>query len=310
MAGPVHEELPIPLRLDQMVHAALEQAEILEAARDLGDGRVVRLVPVVASFGRLGRGAIGREHDLVELALRLAEPAVDRERARDVGRVHLKLAAGVDQHELAVLELRVVRAVVEHAGVRAGRDDRRIRALGAVAPEFVQELGLELVFVHAGPDRLHRAPVCRDRDLRGAAHRARLRPALEQPHLVQQVVERDELARRVAALALRVQRLDEREQPLVELVGAERVVDAVAALEQSGQDVVEIRDRERIVGAVRRDGALRPRARPVPELALGIALAAEHQEFALRPTRHEHRDGLGLREAREVEEVAVGPVHK
>jgi hypothetical protein len=57
---------------------------------------------------------------------------------------------------------------------------------------------------------------------------------------VQQVVERDELTRRVAALALRVQRLDEREQFLIELVAADRVVDAVAALEQPRQDVVQV----------------------------------------------------------------------
>ena len=49
------------------------------------------------------------------------------------------------------------------------------------------------------------------------------------------------------------------EQLLVELVAADRVVDAIAALEQARQDVVQVRDRERVVGAVRRPR--RPRAR-------------------------------------------------
>jgi hypothetical protein len=53
----------------------------------------------------------------------------------------------------------------------------------------------------------------------------------------------------MTALALRIQGLDEREQALVELGGADRVVHAVAALEQARQDVVEIVDGERVVGA-------------------------------------------------------------
>ena len=118
------------------------------------------------------RRKIRLEHDLVELALRRAEAAVHGERARDVGRVHVELAARVDEHEVAVDELRVVRAVVQHAGVGAGRDDRRVRAVGAVAAELVQELGLELVFHHAGPARAHRAAVGSDRDASRLAHDA------------------------------------------------------------------------------------------------------------------------------------------
>ena len=109
----------------------------------------------------------------------------------------LELAARVDQHEVAVDELRVVRPVVQDTRVRARRDDRRIRALRAVAAELVQEFGLELVFLHPGPAGTHGARVRADRDARGLAHHARLRAALEEPHLVQQMIERDELARGV-----------------------------------------------------------------------------------------------------------------
>ncbi len=45
----VHEELPIGLRLHELRHAALEQARVLEAARHGVDGRIVRIVPVVAA---------------------------------------------------------------------------------------------------------------------------------------------------------------------------------------------------------------------------------------------------------------------
>src|SRR5205085_7140057 len=69
-----------------------------------------------------------------------------------------------------------------------------------------------------------------------------------------------DLARRVAALTLRVQRLNERQQLLVELVAADRVIDAIAALEQPRQDVVHVRDRKRVVGRELRDGALGTRS--------------------------------------------------
>ena len=174
-----------------------------------------------------------------------------------------------------------------------------------MAAELVNELGLELVFLHAGPARAHRAAMGVDGDASRLAHDAGLGAALEEPHLVQQMIERDELARRVTALALRVQRLDERKQLLIELVAADRVVHAVAALEQARQDVVQVRDRERVVGTVVGDGTLGAGARPVPLLAIGVALAAEQQELALRAARHEDRHGLGLAEARQVEEVAV-----
>src|SRR5690606_6880370 len=76
-------------------------------------------------------------------------------------------------------------------------------------------------------------------------------------------------------------------------------------LEQARQDVVDVGDRKRVVGAVVGDRPLGSGARSVPQLALGIALAAEEQELALRPARREHGDGLGLLETGQVIEVAV-----
>ncbi len=119
------------------------------------------------------------------------------------------------------------------------------------------------------------------------------------------MVERDELARGMTALAFRVQSLDEGEQLLVELVAADRVIDAIAALEQARQDVVQVGDRERVVGPVGGDRALGSGPRPVPLLAFGIALAAEHQKLALRATRHQHGHRVGLAKPGQVIEVTV-----
>jgi hypothetical protein len=125
---------------------------------------------------------------------------------------------------------------------------------------------------------------------------------------VQEVIERYELARRVPALAVGVELLNPGEQALVELVAADGVVDAVALLEQPRQDLVDVRDRERVVGAEGVHGAFRSRARPVPKLALRIALAAKEQKLPLLPPGHEHGDGVRLGKAGQIVEVAVRPV--
>src|SRR5690606_14322442 len=103
---------------------------------------------------------------------------------------------------------------------------------------------------------------------------------------------------------------DDPEQPLVELVRTERVINAVVALEQARQNVVEVGDRVRVVGTEMGDRTLGPMPDAVPELALGITLAAEHQELALGPARHEHGNGFGLAKPGEVIEIAVGPIIK
>ena len=47
------------------------------------------------------------------------ELTADRERSRDVGRVSLILAAGIDQNEIARTHFRSVLCVMQHAGVGA-----------------------------------------------------------------------------------------------------------------------------------------------------------------------------------------------
>ena len=108
------------------------------------------------------------------------------------------------------------------------------------------------------------APVRGAGDLRRAAHGRELGPALGEAHLVQGVVERHEFVRRAhAVLALRTQPVDPADHALVELrVRAHRVEDARAALDQARQDLVDVADREGVVGAeVARPRPRAPRAR-------------------------------------------------
>ena len=113
--------------------------------------------------------------------------------------------------------------------------------------------------------------------------------------------------RRLRTVAhLRTHAVHPADQLEVELgVAAEVVVDARAAFEQAGQDLVEVGDRVGVVEAVRRHRALGPGARAVPGFALGVAVAAEQQGLAVLPARHQHQHRLGLGETAQVPEVAV-----
>ena len=65
---------------------------------------------------------------------------------------------------------------------------------------------------------------------------------------------------------------------------------------------------KRVVGAEVAHRALGPGAATIPGFARGIAVAHEQDVLGLLATGDEHRDGLGLVEAGQVVEVAVGPV--
>ena len=128
MAGAVHVELLVRAALEHLVERALAQPEIDEPLREHALGDLVVVVERRAGPHRVDARELRGEHELVDVLLRPAEPAVDRKRARDVRRVALVLAAGVDQQQLAVVHLPVVLAVVQHARVRARRrrsTDRR-----------------------------------------------------------------------------------------------------------------------------------------------------------------------------------------
>src|ERR1700722_9525515 len=199
---------------------------------------------------------------------------------------------------------------MQHAGIGAATDDRVIGNVGAVAVELVQQLGHDLVFHASRPAEAHRAYVRAAGDLAGAAHQTELAAALEQPHVVQHMIERDELLRRMRAHArLRAQRIDPADHVLVELLRqAHGVVDARALLHQPGQNLVDIGDRKGVVSAVILNCARGTGALAVPDLALAITLAHKQDVFRRPTPGDQHRHRLRLVKAGQVEEIAVLPV--
>ena len=82
----------------------------------------------------------------------------------------------------------------------------------------------------------------------------------------------------------------------------------VAALEQSGHDLVKRADG---IGGIRAELLLRSLqtgALAVPEFALGIAVAAEQHELTVGAARHEHGHRFGLAETGQVQQVGVRPI--
>ena len=83
------------------------------------------------------------------------------------------------------------------------------------------------------------------------------------------------------------------------------VEDLRALLHQSGQNLVDVRDRKGVVRAVALDRAVGSRPCAVPGLAQRVVLAHEQQIFGLRTARHQHRDGIRLGKAAQIVEMAV-----
>ena len=218
------------------------------------------------------------------------------------------LGARVDEQQVAVPQPVRVLGVVQRACVRSAGHDGRIRRGAAPRPgELVQQLRLDLVLGHTRPADAHGALVSGGAHLRRLRHHADLRLALEQPHLVDEMVQHDEFAQAAAESRASTDLRDPPEHALVEpLELTHRVVDPRLVLEQPRQDVVEVADGKRIVGTVPLAHPFEPDPGAVPLLRRGVALPAEHHELALLAPGCERRHCLGLAEPREIVEVAVG----
>ena len=109
-----------------------------------------------------------------------------------------------------------------------------------------------------------------------------------------------------AEVGLGADRIDPLHEVAVEFrVAAHRRVHPAAAFNQPRQDVVNIGDRERVVGAEVADRALLPGPLAVPQFALGIAFAAKQHVLAMNPARDQDNHRRRLGKAAQVLEIAV-----
>ena len=313
MSGTVHVELLETAVLQHLVQRALAQAEIDVALRQNALRGLVVFVEFRSRLDHRKAGHLRRQHQFVDVLLRPGELAVHWKRARDVRRVAVVFAAGVDQQQVAVGHQTVVVAIMQHARVGTGGDDRWIGdGLCAVAQEFVQQLGFGLVFVPARPRGAHRALVRSAGDRRRLPHQFQLVIVLDEAHRVDGTADVDDIVgRRYAsarAIAHLIQQLRDLLVPGVEQPQwreqrrpVRRQLRQLFGQRGNGMGFVEAENFPGRIGAI---------AETIPDFTLGVLFAAEqHVLVAIRPG-DQRDDRLRLRKAGQVIEVTVEAVRE
>ncbi len=265
-------------------------------------------IPRVSGVDLLDAGQLRRQHQLVKRFLFTGEATVYREGPGDVGGVTLQFRTGVDQQQIPVPQLGIVLGVMQNAAVGAATDDGRVRGAAPILPKYILQLGFHLKLRSAGPRTAHRPTMGFGRYGAGPAHDLQLRRTLDQPHLVQQMVEADELPWRGDAGACPAAYLiDPGHKTLVEgAVAAHGVVDPIPILQQIGQWIrFSVLDAVRLTGAVSFQCAILPGPTSVPGFHLWVPRPAKQDELAFIATRRQHGNAVGFREAGQVEKVAV-----
>ena len=284
-----------------------QEAELDEPLGEHAPHRVVDGLEAVTRPDRNQARRLRAQHELVDRALRPGEPPVHGEGAGDVGGVVPPLAPGVDQQQVAVRHPPAVLGVVQDAGVGPGGDDRGVAgARGAVGPEHELERRLHLVLVLARPRVAHGLGVRLAADLARAALPGEFAGRPTQAHLVHdgsRVLDRR--GRDLAPAPRRPPLGEQSRDPAVEGRVAETIHERRPVEDVLAETPVQLVDRVGGVGAVVGDGALHPRPSPVPDLPLAVARAHEQDVALLGVGGVDDRDGVGLLEAGEEEEVGV-----
>ncbi len=114
---------------------------------------------------------VGSQDQFINSFLLGRKAAADRKGAGDVAGVAINFTAGVYQHQVAILEQRVVLTVVQDASVLSGRDDGTVsRHLRSAFAELVIQLGFEMVFVESSTAGLHGTDMGARGDFRSVLH--------------------------------------------------------------------------------------------------------------------------------------------
>ena len=202
MAGAVHVELAVSAGFEHVIDPTVfglgQQAGFQHAFDQHTRGGVVRVGKALAGFGGLDGGLLRRQHDVIERALGRRELAVGGEGAGDVAGVAVQLAGGVDQAELPGLEFAIARAVMQDAGVGAGRHDAGVSGkLRTVAAKLVQQFGFKVVFAQAslhaitqqGGRGLHGAHMACGGNRPGSPQNGNFMAVFHQAHFIKQLAQ-------------------------------------------------------------------------------------------------------------------------
>ena len=132
---------------ERLLHAHRQDAPVVQTLGQHAHAGVVDVRIGGAHLRGLEAGGLRAQHGLVDVALQLGEPAVDRECAGDVGRVQaVGLHARIDEQQVAVAHHTGVAHPMQDRGVRAGGDDRVIADLVALLARNRVERALKHAF--------------------------------------------------------------------------------------------------------------------------------------------------------------------
>ena len=86
------------------------------------------------------------------------------------------------------------------------------------------------------------------------------------------------------------------------------VIDAVAVFHQPRQNVIDVGDGKRIIGAIRVTRPFQTGPAAMPGFRVRIAFTAKQHVLGLPPPRNQHRHRLRFGEPGEIEKIAVGAI--
>ena len=201
VAGAVHIIFRVIAIFDQLRQFALEQAELEQTFGQCFHRRMVRIIPVVARPDLFYRLVLGGQHHIINFFLGFTVTAIHRKAAGNIRRITAEFRARINQHDVTVAHRFIVLGVMQNTAIGTTADNRRVGPAGAIAVEFIEQLGLQLIFIFTRTAGFHGINMGLHRNFCRLAHQLNFFTAFEQTHIVQQMVQRNEFIRRMHAAA-------------------------------------------------------------------------------------------------------------
>src|ERR1700694_87178 len=202
---------------------------------------------------------------------------------------------------------------MQDARVGSGGDDRGIRErLRAGAQEFVNQLGLDLIFVPARTCLAHRTAVCAARNEGRAAEELELAVILEEPHCRERSTDVDHRLRRRDTRAHAATHFVQRRRGRVVPRGieSERGINRTLVTGPVGELGAKLGYRIRLVKPEDFARGVGTIAKAVPDFALRVLVPAKKDllRVAFRRAGNKNNNRFGLRKTAQVVKMTVRPV--
>ena len=296
---------------NQFINIAFKQSHSHHTFSQHSHRAVVRLDECSSGLHRFNRFELCVKNELINLSLRFGEDAARRPGARHVACEVAELRARIDQQQVIGGNRAVVRHIMQHGGVCARRNNRRVAVSRASLPaKDVTQRRFDFVFVHPRTQRPQRRHVAVASNLDGATQQGQIIVGFNQAHLVENVCRVNHRSRADAiALALALKTAHQADESFIECrIAAEAVINPLCLSKQLRQLFVELINRERRVRAVVALCAFFASAPARPHFALAVFRLHKQREAMFRVIGHQHGNGVRLFKTCQVIKVCILPV--